>query len=220
LERSHEESPGESLHVPFVICLKTSQPFEFFVNVFGIVTKLVSMSQAGTAANDDLGNFPDQVVSADGRVVAFVSVVRGLVPNDTNPWLDVFVRDVESGTTVLASVNRSMSNGGDASSGAPALSADGRFIAFSSDATNLVATPSGQCNIPASGGNIFFRDWQAGTTVLVSTDRSGNCANHGFAGPSVSADGRFVAFVSSAHNLTRQDIDMANKYTCATCAPE
>ena len=101
--------PQESVHVPFVICLRGTNPFTFLVNVLGTFeeTSLVSVNQAGTASgNDDsgtrhpsfLGDTPQPpAISADGRFIAFVSEASDLVANDTNGRSDVFVRDLQTG---------------------------------------------------------------------------------------------------------------------------
>src|ERR1700754_1497077 len=87
----------------------------------------------------------------------------------------------------------------------PSISADGRFIAFTSQATNLVSfTTSGSDGLPGQGviQNVFIRDVQAGTTKLVSINRDGTGSGNGTSfGASVSADGRFVTFVSTSSDL-------------------
>lgn len=141
-------------------------------------------------------DFPS--ISHDGRFVAFVSSVDGVAPGDTNGMPDVVVRDREAGTTELVSIasDGSAANGG---SGYPSISADGRFVAFTSDATNL--TPAG------TGGQrqIYVRDRQAGTTELVSVSTSGDPGNTDSRFPAISADGRVVAFDSQASNLVADD---------------
>ena len=109
-------SPGESVNVPFVVCLKTSQPFQFFVDVFGVVTRLVSINRFGTGAGNS-GSSGRTTISADGRFVAFSSFASDLVANDTNgATSDVFVRDLQLGTTALVSVNRFGTGSGNGSS--------------------------------------------------------------------------------------------------------
>ena len=88
-------SPGESVEVPFVLCLKTVQPFQFFVNMFGVVTQLVSVNRFGTGSGNSRSFF--SVISADGRFVAFKSDATDLVADDTNSNPDVFVRDLQMG---------------------------------------------------------------------------------------------------------------------------
>jgi Tol biopolymer transport system component len=137
-------------------------------------------------------------ISANGRYVVFSSHSTNLVPGDTNRRIDIFRRDLGTGTTVRASLGP----GGvqaNQPSGGPDVSADGRFVAFSSFATNLVAGDTN--NQP----DVFVRDMQAGVTRLVSVGVGGARANGGNSFPSVSADGRFIAFVSSASNLVAND---------------
>src|SRR5213595_159425 len=97
-------------------------------------TERVSMDSAGNEGNGGSGG---PAISADGRFVAFASYASNLVPGDTNGVADVFVHDRQTGTTKRVSVN-SAGTQGNGGSGSPAISADGRFVAFSSYATNLV----------------------------------------------------------------------------------
>lgn len=93
------------------------------------------------------------VLSADGRYVAFVSQANNLVAEATStPHLDVFVRDLLTGTTTLASVNASGTSGGRGNSIFPSISADGRWVAFESEAPDLVTNDTNQ--VP----DIFVRD--------------------------------------------------------------
>ena len=137
-------------------------------------------------------------VSADGRYVAFSSSATNLVAGDTNGLSDVFWRDRYFGTTRRVSVTSAGVEGNGASDGA-ALSADGRFVVFRSDASNL--TP-GDGNARA---DIFVYDTQSGAIELVSLTSAGGGANESSADPHVSADGRFVVFVSAASNLVPGD---------------
>jgi len=147
-------------------------------------TELVSVSGAREQGNDwSYGG----AVSGEGRFVAFLSDADNLVPEDTNGYPDVFVRDRLAGYTYLASVTptgEAQANGG---SSLPSISADGRYVAFASDATNLT---------PEHISGVFVRDREEGTTELVSIAASGSP----IAGPSyhasISADGRFVVFTS------------------------
>jgi Tol biopolymer transport system component len=137
-------------------------------------------------------------ISADGRFVAFSSNADNLVPHDTNPWHDVFVHNRQTRTTRLVSISSS----GDQANGdsfQPSISADGRFVAFSTEATNLM--PHDTNGEP----DVLVRDRQRHTTRPVSVDSSGNRANGISGGPSVSADGRFVAFDSNASDLVPHD---------------
>ena len=137
-------------------------------------------------------------ISADGRFVAFRSSAWNLVPFDANGLVDILVHDRVAGTCELASVatNGTQANGNCFYS---SISADGRFVAFGSFATNLVpGGTNGQFQL-------FVRDRLAGTTDLVSVDSNGAQANQGADGPTISADGRFVAFQSISDNLVPLD---------------
>jgi hypothetical protein len=176
----------------------SSVAFRWTVFPASTSTSLEAVSRADPSlgllpnAESDL-NQDSTVVSADGRYVAFTSYATNLVPGDTNKHGDIFVRDRQTGTTILASVG--ISGQANRDSFDPSISADGRFVAFDSDSTNLVA----------EGGNgdnqIFVRDLQTGTTTLVSTGPNGE-GNNGSLYPAISANGRFVAFTSGASNLT------------------
>ena len=158
-------------------------------------TERASVSTAGAQA-DGLTAYSS--ISADGRFVAFESMATNLVPGDTNGSMDIFVRDRQLGTTERVDV----SSGGvqaDLASRSPAISADGRFVAFQSDATNLVA---GDTN---GTRDIFLRDRQLGTTVRVSVDSAGAQSNGASNDPSISSGGRYVTFRSAATNLVAGD---------------
>src|SRR5205814_1700648 len=121
-----------------------------------------------------------------------------LVPGDTNGQSDVFVHDRQTRLTERVSVD-SAGNQADGESASPALSADGRYVAFSSSATNLVpGDTNGQ-------SDVFVHDRQTRITERVSVDSAGNQADGESASPALSADGRYVAFSSSATNLVPGD---------------
>jgi CSLREA domain-containing protein len=139
-------------------------------------------------------------ISANGRYIAFSSDATNLVAGDTNQSADIFVHDIQSGATTRISLD---SNGAQANSYSykPSISADGRYIAFQSYATNLAA------NDTNGTYDIFVHDMQTGTTRCLSVDASGAPANNQSASPAISADGRFVAFHSSASNLVSGDLN-------------
>jgi hypothetical protein len=158
-------------------------------------TVLVSVDSSGVVGN---ANSFSAAISGDGRFVVFTSFASNLVANDSNGWTDVFVRDLVSGTTERVSVD-SAGNQGDGGCLYSSVSSDGRFVAFESGSTNLVA---GDTN---GSDDVFVRDRQAGTTERVSVDSSG-AQGQGFSmWPSVSADGAFVAFESQATTLVPGD---------------
>jgi Tol biopolymer transport system component len=155
------------------------------------VTEIVSISTRGTQA-DDNSNGP--CLSIDGRIVAFDSGATTLVSGDTNREMDVFVHDRATGVTQRASVSSAGVQGNGASADI-AISGDGRFVTFASYATNLVpGDGNGTCDI-------FLRDLQAGVTLLVSTTTSGTSADAASELSSISDDGRWVLFRSSATDL-------------------
>lgn len=160
-----------------------------------MTTVRVSVSSQGVEA---LGESWGPSISADGRVVAFSSEAANLVAADTNGVIDVFVHELVTGTTERISVS---SNGveGDAESSSPSVSANGRFVAFVSEATNLV--PGDTNGWP----DVFVRDRQLGTTVRVSLGPSGAQATRGSFQPRISADARFVVFVSDDPTLVAGD---------------
>src|ERR1700687_6044006 len=140
-------------------------------------------------------------ISADGNFVAFASAATNLVPGDTNNHIDIFVCDRRSGTLDRASVN---SNGvqGNGDSILPAISALGCVVAFKSDASNLV--PNDNNNLV----DVFARDRTKSLTERISVNFSGGDANDISFPPSVSDDGRFVAFGSAASNIVVADVNL------------
>jgi Tol biopolymer transport system component len=161
----------------------------------GAVTTRVPVDRSGQQAN---GESQDEVISAGGRFVAFTSSASNLVAGDTNHSLDVFVRDRKAQVTRRVSVGPGgqQANGGSFS---PAISADGRFVAFTSHASNLVP---GDTN---GADDVFVRDRKLQVTRRVSVGPGGQQANNNSYLPAVSADGRFVAFWSLAGNLVAGD---------------
>jgi Tol biopolymer transport system component len=159
------------------------------------VTERVSVDSSGSEGNADSDVAK---ISADGRYVAFHSFASNLVAGDTNGTGDVFIHDRSNGVTERISVD-SFGAEGDALSLYPAISADGRFVAFQSDATNLV---SGDSNaLP----DAFVHDRDTGATERISVDSFGLQANGASGAVAVSADGRIVAFVSDSSNLVAGD---------------
>src|SRR5829696_9195268 len=180
-------------------------------------TTRVSVASDGTEANHHAGG---TFISADGRYVVFSSRASNLVPGDTNhdpngdPVQDIFVRDRDADNDgVMDETDQpeatkmervSVDSSGNESNGfssVGSMSADGRFVAFTSWANNLVP---GDTNGDPNGGpasDIYVHDRQAGTTELVSVG-SGNWPEYG---SSISADGRCVAFFSGSTTLVAGD---------------
>jgi Tol biopolymer transport system component len=137
-------------------------------------------------------------MSSDGRYVAFYSEANNLVTGDTNGGRDVFVRDRDTSTTERVSVGSAGAQGNDWSDGAP-ISADGRYVAFRSAASNLVP---GDTNIAI---DVFLRDRTMGATERVSMDSADAQGNGTSWTVSITADGRYVAFQSEATTLVPGD---------------
>ena len=137
-------------------------------------------------------------MSADGRFVAFESDASNLVAGDNNGSRDVFVHDRQTGTTTRVSVGTGGTQGNGDSVEAD-VSPDGRYVAFRSDATNLVI---GDTN---NAEDIFVHDRQTGTTTRVSVDTGSLQANDDSFLPSLSSDGQFVTYHSDATNLVSGD---------------
>ncbi len=168
---------------------------------------LVSVSSSGQIANHGpLDGVP--AITPDGRFVVFISWATNLVPGDTNGLPDVFIRDRQTGVTERVSVNSAEQQSNDAALGDAVISADGRFVGFSSLATNLVA------NDTNGAADVFVRDRQQGTTTRVNLGAGGAqaSASSDSGVESISDDGRFVSFVSTASNLVPGDTNGAGDY--------
>jgi Tol biopolymer transport system component len=162
-------------------------------------TAVVSLTNlTGVVGNNDSGggNGGGIALSADGRLVAFQSYASNMVSDDSNGKLDIFVRNRREATTTRLSVG--IGSEADDPSYDPTISADGRFVAFVSEATNLVSTP-GVAGCPGA----FVRDTLLNTTTRVSVNSVGTSACAGRA--RISANGNFVSFESAATNLVAGD---------------
>ena len=154
-------------------------------------TVRVSVASSGAQAS---GASTEPKISDDGSRVVFTSTAFDLVANDANGTADIFVRDLVAGTTTRISTSTAGGEG-DLAASAPAISGDGRLVAFTSNATNL--TPGDSNN----ASDIFVRDLVAATTTRVSVSSTGGEANGVSLRASISQDGRFVSFLSTATNL-------------------
>jgi Tol biopolymer transport system component len=153
----------------------------------------------GAIANGDCG---EPSISASGRYVAFASKATNLVHGDDHGVEDVFVRDLKRNRTIL--VSRAVGPHGAPGTGdssRPSISADGRYVAFQSYANNLGPRDNGA--VP----DVFVRDLKTGRVSLASQGEGGAPANAPSASPSISPDGRYVAFDSKASNLSPEDTD-------------
>jgi Tol biopolymer transport system component len=137
-------------------------------------------------------------ISGGGRYVCFSSASTNLVPGDSNAVSDIFVRDIVSNITSRVSISTAGAQANGASFNS-AISNDGRYVAFSSGATNLVA---GDTNAQF---DIFVRDRTGGTTARVSMTYLNGQANNLCDTPSISGNGRYVSYQSTATNLVPGD---------------
>jgi len=143
-------------------------------------------------------------LSSDGRKVAFSSYASNIERADRDRERDVYVRDLVANETTL--VSRADGGGAKGNRESPfggSLSADGRFVAFTSYAWNLDPLDA----YTDEEWDVYVRDLKTGETALVSRSSSGAKANRSSLDASLSADGRYVAFSSDAHNLDPIDSD-------------
>ncbi len=189
---------------PNLVTADTNAALDVFLRdrVAGTTTR-ISVDSNGAQGNGGSGE-NGVSISADGRFVTFASMANNLVTGDSNGFLDIFVHDNQTGVTSRVSVDSagSQANG---SSYEPSLSADGHYVAFASDATNLV--------LPDTNGavDVFVHDLQTGVTTRISNSYTGGqsdaCVPAGCGSwvPVLSADGRYVAYDSYAVNIVPGD---------------
>ena len=173
----------------------TNNNYDVFVrDLLNQTTERISIGWDGTEANGASGV---ATLSSDGRWVAFVSEASNLVEGDTNGIWDYFTYDRLTGATRRVSVSSSgeQADQNIAYPYPPTISADGRFVAFSSDAGNLVP------NDVNGAEDVFVFDQLMGTIELISATTDGYAGNSWSRKPSISADGRWVAFESQADDL-------------------
>ncbi len=170
----------------------------FAFNATSNAIELVSARQSALPAEaaDGPNAIVNMSVSTNG-LVAFASLADNLGFGDANGCSQVFVRDLDGGLTTLVSVDTNNLFPGDGGSIAASISADGRYVLFTSFASNLV---TGDYN---NASDVFLRDMQLGTNLLVSVDSAGTGSGNGASSaPMMSSDGRYVLFRSLANNLT------------------
>jgi Tol biopolymer transport system component len=176
----------------------TNGVIDIYVSCDGVVSCRASVSSAGVEANQ-MSFLPG--LSADGNIVAFKSNATNLVPGDTNQAADVFVHNCTTGETQRVSVGEMGQQGNDIAI-PPSISGDGRFVAFGSFASNLLA------GVTTNGNSqVYVRDLQQQTTTLVSSSVDGLPGNGSVPDlpPSISLDGGWVAFQSLATDLVPMD---------------
>jgi hypothetical protein len=164
------------------------------------VTTRVSLASNGV---ESPGTSARPRISGSGRYVTFYSFADALVPNDTNGTADVFTKDLLSGATNRVSVS---STGAQCNSLSltPDISADGRYVVFYSFGSNLVAGDTNAAN------DVFVHDTWNSVTMRVSVSSAGVQANADSSDATISDNGRFIAFQSSATNLASADTNAVN----------
>jgi len=160
-------------------------------------TRLASVTSAGTPGGG-IHKTLISAISADGRYVVFSSDVEYVVGSGGGNY-QLYLRDMKANTTVCVSVSPYGLIGDDYSD-APAISADGRFVTFTSEATNLVEGDTGD-------QDVFVRDMKTGITRIASETSLGNNLNSSSADSDISGDGAVVAFISLASNLLEDSVD-------------
>ena len=173
-------------------------------------TTLVSVSASGAQA-DDASGWPS--ISADGSLVAFESSAGNLVIGDTNELPDIFVRDINAGTTSRISVS-SAGNQGDGWSQRPAISGDGRYVAFISDSSNLAGAG------PNEHYQLFVHDRETHTTVRLSNNASGEASNEDADSVAISYDGQLIVYESAATDLVSGDTNGSSDVFVSTLSGE
>jgi hypothetical protein len=186
-------------------------------------TQMVSVNDDDTPGNG-ISFLPD--LNRDGSQVAFKSEAFNLVPNDTNGWPDVFVRNRPAGTTQRVSVD-SFGNQSNGLSGGPGISADGRFVAFPSFASNFDPEDgNGQSDVYVY--DRFPPGLSRGVIARVTVGLNGAEPNAGVSDfpVTISADGRWIGFASASSNLVPNDFNnevdaflACNPFDAFQCAP-
>jgi Tol biopolymer transport system component len=190
-DRDHEKHEEHGKQKPYAeATITVEQPLRSPTSL-----ERVSLSTDGVEAN---GPSARPALSDNGRFVAFESGATNLVVGDSNGVPDIFLRDLYARTTTQVSLT-AVGGLADGGSYAPAISADGRYVAFESDASNLVSYDTNGVR------DIFVKDVETGTVMRVSVSSSGEPADAPAFHPAINADGRFVAFHSSASNLVPDD---------------
>ncbi|GLY27035.1 hypothetical protein [Kineosporia sp. NBRC 101731] len=168
----------------------------------GSTTELVLPVDAAPGTGTPNGDQKNPAVTPNGRYIAFPSTATNIDRNlqDTNNGWDVFVRDTKTGITTMVSTTSGGGSSADRDSPQIDISSNGRYVAFSSWATDLVAGDD-----LSYRGDVFFQDLKTGRTTKISVGVSGTPDSGGGDSPSISADGSRVAFFSSADDLVPGD---------------
>ncbi len=177
-------------------------------NAAGPLTEMVSIGTDGSA-NKSPASAPS--ISADGRFVAYESKSSNLVPGDNNKKSDIFVYDRQTGQTTLVS-RSSTGELGNQHSTEPDISDDGRFVVFTSKASNFIESASSRkrgdgTHDRGPGLSIYLHDRDTGMTRIVSVASDGTPGSGRSWLPSISGNGRFVLWTSHANNLVPGDVN-------------
>jgi Tol biopolymer transport system component len=180
----------------------------FARNRLATTPELISMGNAllPDQSPDGISGLSLYSVSSNGQFIAFYSDADDIVPGVTNGFRNVFVRNLALGTNILVSVQTNEVSPGDGLSTDPAISGDGRYVAFTSTADNLVP---GDAN---DALDVFVRDLQNQSTALVSVSVNGGHSIGDSYSPAISADGRYVLFFSKAVNLVSSSVSGVNLF--------
>ena len=135
-----------------------------FLCAIFLPARIISPAPIRNGTGSGNGPSTSPAISGNGRYVVFTSSANNLVDNDTNNARDVFLRNLESNTTLLVSVNTNNNGPGNGSSYSPSISVDGRYVLFQSTAGNLAAG-----SVSNSAGNLYWRDMQIGMTRAITT---------------------------------------------------
>lgn len=170
----------------------------FLRDLLNNTTTRISLSSTGTEGN---GGSTYSKISFNGRYVLFTSTASNFASNDNNGTEDIFLRDTVNATTELISISTTGSTGNYQSGGDLGLdiSRDGKYVVFTSSASNLVTTDTG------GKMDVFVRDRTLGTTTLISMSDSGIQGNGDSRRPSISCEGSRITFYSQASNLVTSD---------------
>ena len=194
-----------------------NETFDIFVKDLRTGRVTLASANADGDEGDSFSFAPS--ISANGRHVAFHSAASNLVPGDTNRAIDVFVKDLLTGEVALASADVS-GNQGDGSSAFASISANGRLVAFQSSASNLARGDDNRAT------DVFVKNLETGALTLASANERGTEGDSGSFRPSISDNGRYVAFESAASNLVLDDTNGTSdiflrdlRTSCATCGP-
>lgn len=202
---NHPSISGDGRYVAFMSDGLVPEDITIYGDIYVLDRETGSMSLVSVASDGTQGNWNHYYpsISADGRYVAFSSGSVNLVPDDTNGMWDMFVHDRTTRETVRVSVASDGTQGNGHVNNYPSISANGRYVAFQSTATNLVTNDNN------NQSDVFVHKLETQETVRVSVSSTGDEGNGASATPVISSDGKYIAFVSNATNLIPNDTNLA-----------